>query len=172
MSELTNSEPAREPGSGHTIRLSERDAQEVRRLLRLLTTTNSTQSLWAQPTRASGPFHSDALLEIARVVVASRQSRKAYFASSIFGEPAWDMLLTLYVADREGMPVTVGRLAQLSDARLTTAIRWIEYLEQSGLIERRDHPHDARVVLIELTEQAIDKLETYFRDLLEVGLIP
>jgi DNA-binding MarR family transcriptional regulator len=110
------------------------------------------------------------MLDIARAVVISRQTRKEFFASSIFGEPAWDMLLTLYVADREGMPVTVGRLAQLSDARLTTAIRWIEYLEQSGLVERRDHPHDARVVLIELTEPAVEKIEAYFRALLDAGM--
>lgn len=81
------------------------------------------------------------------------------------------MLLTLYVGEREGMRLTVSRLAELSDARLTTAIRWIDYLEQGGLIVRGEHPNDARVVLIELTAQATEKMESYFRMLLQAGYV-
>ena len=83
----------------------------------------------------------------------------------MFGEPAWDMMLALYVAEQEGGRLTVSRLAKLSEAPLTTAIRWIDYLDQARLISRRTHPTDARVVIIELTETARDKLETYLEAL-------
>lgn len=151
------------------VEISEDDVRQLRRLLDLFPLHEKEQAIVREPASAPGRSAAESLqggtaFALARAVLTARQTRKSVFASAIFGEPAWNMLLSLYVHGR-GERLTVTRLAQLSDAPLTTAIRWIEYLDQSRLLARRQHPNDARVVLVELTEQAQSKLELYFEKL-------
>ena len=110
--------------------------------------------------------------DAARALMLARQGRGAIFASAMFGEPAWDMLIALYLAEFDQVRITVTGLAERSGAALTTAIRWLDYLEQTQLVERRAHPTDRRVIFVELSEDARSKLRTYFRALVEAGHVP
>lgn len=144
----------------HRGRASNLSAEDLRLLRRLLDRVALDEQRSKTERRADLP-NGHAAFALARAILAARDTRKSEFASAIFGEPAWDMLLNLFVhRDRE--PLTVTRLAQLSQTPLTTAIRWIEYLEQSRLIARHQHPNDARIVLVELTDQARLRLVSYF----------
>lgn len=81
----------------------------------------------------------------------------------MFGEPAWEMLLALYVA--EGGPrQTVSCLAKLSGAPKATALRWMDYLSQAKLIRRDLHPTDKRVVFVELTDHGRSRVEAYLSE--------
>jgi DNA-binding MarR family transcriptional regulator len=86
----------------------------------------------------------------------------------MFGEPAWDMLLVLYARGDETR-LTVGRLAQLSGTRPTTALRWLEFLIREELVFRRPNLRDARSELIELTEKGRSKMKEYLSDTLGFG---
>lgn len=175
MSDLANDGLAIRPRRRRFVELSDSDARQLQRLLRLLSEAQEEGS-WTGvyehgQERATNPLVASHGHSVARAILLSRQARKAVFASSIFGEPAWDMLLTLYVAEQEGLRLTVTRLAEQSDAPLTTAIRWIDYLDQSKLVTRRPHVHDGRVVLVELTDAARAKLESYFRTIFDAGYV-
>lgn len=111
----------------------------------------------------------DSLREVlahrAKTALLNRKRRRKLFESSMFGEPAWDMLLILYVNDWAGARQTIARLTETADVTGTTALRWIEYLEQENLIVRGEHPTDRRAVLIHLTEEAREALDKYFSEL-------
>ena len=80
-----------------------------------------------------------------------RRARDRYLPKELTGEPAWDILLALYAEEPAKLPVS--SLCFGSGAPQTTALRWIGVLGKSGLIERTQHPRDASVLLLSLTEQ-------------------
>jgi len=97
-------------------------------------------------------------VERARIILNSRRLRAKFFSPSMFGEPAWDILLVLYV---EQGRQTIGNLTKAIATPLTTTTRWIEYLEKKLLIEREPHPNDKRVVFIKLVEKGRKLLDDY-----------
>lgn len=93
----------------------------------------------------------------------ARQLRASIFRQPIFGEPAWDMLIALYLADIEGRRVTASGLADWAQCPKTTALRWQHMLEDRQLITRAANPVDARMQFISLTELGRDALNEFFR---------
>lgn len=126
--------------------LSAADMREIDRLLRLL--------------QAQRPSEREQLIEHARLVITERRRRAKVLGKSMFGEPAWEMLLHLYVAD--AMSLTIGKLVDLLGEPRTTVLRWLAYLEEKRLVGRRDDPDDRRVVWIGLLERGQELLDEYF----------
>lgn len=96
----------------------------------------------------------------ARNVLKLRRARERLLGQSLFGEPAWDILLELFVAHCDGKPVTVSAIAQASAAPTTTGLRYIALLVDAGLAERSKADHDRRTVLVALTAKGLAAMET------------
>lgn len=107
------------------------------------------------------------MFALARSKIKARDLRYRHLPKSMFGEPAWDMLLSLYVTFRSHARQTVSNLCVSSASPATTALRWIDYLERQEFVTRRNNPLDLRVVFIELTAKGRDAVEAYLADLLE-----
>jgi DNA-binding MarR family transcriptional regulator len=103
-------------------------------------------------------------IEIARAILEDRERRARIFNAGMFGEPAWELLLHLYVTDQDGPRMTIGRLIESSDCPQTTALRWLHYLQDQGLIEKREHPGDARTAFVTLTNKAREALDLYLSE--------
>jgi hypothetical protein len=117
------------------------------------------------PSQASRPFSGDqaGALAMARWEYNRRRNRARFFADDrLFGEPAWDILLDLFIAGREGKRVPVTSACIGAAVPTTTALRWLTLLEQRGLVQRDDDPTDARRALVYLTNDAIARMEHYF----------
>lgn len=111
------------------------------------------------------PFDQEKLIGRVRQSYIDRRKRIIYFGDWMFGEPAWDILLVLYI-DSKLQRCTVGRLTELAGAALTTIIRWIEALEKRGFVRRTPHPNDRRSSFIELTSKGEEALNSYFSETL------
>lgn len=79
----------------------------------------------------------------------------------LFGEPAWDMLLDLAMAEGTGKPVSVTALCIGSQVAPTTALRWIKILEDRELIVRRPDPLDHRRSFLGLSDHGRAKLRRF-----------
>ncbi len=88
---------------------------------------------------------------LARIILKSRQRRAAGFPGVAFGEPGWDMILQLYIADCVGQPIDVTGLCGSAGVPKTTALRHLDQLERLQLVERRDDDTDGRRIFVELT---------------------
>ena len=88
--------------------------------------------------------------------------RNRFFDSTLFADPAWDMLLDLMAARLEGEDVSVSSLSIAASVPSTTALRWIRTMTDLGLFERRADPMDGRRVYINLTDAAANALAGYF----------
>jgi DNA-binding MarR family transcriptional regulator len=137
------------------IRISDEDFASIERVLAKIVEAKAENS-----EKALG---SDRLQRVARVLLAIRRRRSDYLHAAMFGEPAYDMLIGLYVAKNSGEPVTVARLSEIAGVPLSSAARWLEYLAAKRLVSREPHPNDRRALLIQLTEQGRQALEGLFR---------
>lgn len=102
-------------------------------------------------------------LALARQAYALRRRRAAIFGNpELFGEPAWDILLDLYIAHAEGKPVSVSSACIGSAAPPTTGLRWLGVLADEGLVVRENDADDNRRVLVRLTRTGITAMEHFF----------
>jgi len=100
-----------------------------------------------------------------REILKARRARAKFFASSLFADPAWDMLLELYVAQLSQRRMTVSRLSEASGVPSTTALRWIETLVRHGLADTRNDPLDGRRVYISLSAEGCRAIQDYLDSL-------
>ena len=91
------------------------------------------------------------LVQLARWEYEHRERRKRYFRPDLLGEPAWDMLLDLFLARADGLRLSVSSVCIGSRVPLTTALRWLAILEGEGLTCRKQDEADKRRSWIELT---------------------
>lgn len=114
------------------------------------------------------PMSSISALALARKTYALRRKRSAIFGNpDLFGEPAWDILLDLYIAQAEGKSVSVSSACIGSAAPATTGLRWLGVLADEGLILREADPADQRRVLVRLTGAGRAAMERYFQTVAE-----
>ncbi|MFL0356694.1 MarR family transcriptional regulator [Erythrobacter sp. GH1-10] len=108
--------------------------------------------------------------KMARSIYRLRRERAVLFGNSeLFGEPAWDILLDLYIAYAERKQVSVSSACIGSAAPPTTGLRWLGVLAGEGLVVREHDPQDQRRVLVRLSETGIAAMERFFKS---VGHIP
>ena len=173
---MPNAKPFIEPPADKEVSLSARDAREVGRLLAHLVpkhmrTPSLERLLLAEDlftTQPSGVAEDPTnLINLATKIFTARRRRLRFFEEAMFGEPAWDMMLALYINSRSGEVFTVSRLLQFAASPPTSALRWLKYLEKSGLVSRESHPNDARSSLMRLTDQGLQALNSYLYETLK-----
>lgn len=98
-----------------------------------------------------------------------RRARLQSFSQSfaIFGEPGWDILLEIYLADTVGRAMCVGTACLAADVAQTTGLRWLAKLERIGLVTREDDPRDGRRGLVMLTPSGRAEMERYLARIAE-----
>jgi len=101
-------------------------------------------------------------LVVARAMLRMQRDRAKFLPGDLFCDPAWHMLLELYVLDALGRPISVSGLCAASEIPHTTALRWIGRLVDSQLIDRHPDLHDARRTWLKLTFKGRAQLEAYF----------
>jgi DNA-binding MarR family transcriptional regulator len=87
----------------------------------------------------------------ARQLLAAQKQRVQLLGDIPVGEPAWDILLELFVREADGQPASVSDACVASGAPTTTGLRYLAYLTQQGHVVREPDPADARRTLVHLT---------------------
>ena len=144
-----------------TINLSQTDLESVQRLL------TSLADVGSGGLEADGEAMQLRLVNIARTSLSVRRRRSDYLHRAMLGEPAYDMLLGLYVAEAEGESLTAARLADRAGVAPSSALRWIDYLAAKELIVREPHPSRKRASVLKLSCKGRAALEGIFRSMLE-----
>lgn len=113
-------------------------------------------------------------LAVARQIYKFRRKREERiaqaFGAGLFADPAWDILLDLYIHSAEGQKVSISSACLGSAAPETTALRYLGELERMGLVERHRHAADRRVQLICLTDAALalmDEMCVQFSEMMQ-----
>lgn len=83
---------------------------------------------------------------------ARRRRDMAAGLGGLFGEPAWDILLDVYIAQKSRREIQVSSVCIEAGVPSTTILRWLTRLEQEGLIYRAADNVDGRRRYVRLTE--------------------
>ena len=103
---------------------------------------------------------------LAKVIYNSRCGRVNFFKDSdLFGEPAWDIILDLFIREIEGKSTSITSACIGSGVATTTALRWIKILEVRDLIVRKVDPDDGRRSFITLTSHGMVSISNYLIDI-------
>lgn len=105
-------------------------------------------------------------------VYSIRRLRNRFFPEDLFAEPAWDILLLLYGVEQSQERLSVSAVCASVDAPQTTVLRWIDKLEQAGLLVRQKHPTDGRVSWLGLSTECVSRLDRFFDTALSVQVSP
>jgi len=155
-----DSEPAR-----RLVLLSGRDVEDAARLMRMLAESAEAELVGTSGGGRPQVLTRDDLVEAARTELARRSRRKRLFPDSIFGEPAWEMLLLLY-SEQQGTRFNIAQLSSKLKLPGTTTLRWLNYLEDQEMVDRDPNPVDQRTAFLRLTAKAIEALDLYFSETL------
>jgi DNA-binding MarR family transcriptional regulator len=109
-------------------------------------------------------FDEAKLAAIASSIYASRVRRTELFARSLFGEPAWDMLLILFIAKARGERLSTTDLSSRANTPHSTGLRWIGRLQKHGLLTRERDTADSRVMWVGLTVNGYSLMRRYVLD--------
>ena len=110
------------------------------------------------------PAGEEEAVEAARRIYRLRRRRDASFGPELFSDPAWDILLVLFIARREDRPLSISHTCHAAAAPRSTALRWIRQLEQEGLIIRQGDRADGRRAYLRLSSRAAKKMRSLLKE--------
>lgn len=140
--------------------LFEMDLREVQTLTRLL-----SKVIAGVGPHSGTPVSPERVQKVALAEAYYRFRRKREriadetFGKGLFVDPAWDILLDLYIQAGRGVDVNVSSACLASIAPPTTALRYIAELEGRGIISRTPTARDARLLIVQLTERGCAMVE-------------
>lgn len=91
-----------------------------------------------------------------------RQSRGDILPRELFSDPAWDILLDLFMRECRGQLTSVTSSCIASLVPPTTALRYLTLLENHELVYRVRSERDTRVWFIRLTNNGRTAMTRYF----------
>ena len=98
------------------------------------------------------PYSPKVLASFAAKMYRSRRQRDRLLPPSFFADPAWDMLLELFISKVEQKRISVTSLTIAAACPATTALRYLNLLEKTGFAFREDCELDLRVKYISLSD--------------------
>lgn len=100
------------------------------------------------------------LREIARSYRKNIRSRETLLPLGPPMNPAWLILLELYIHRGSHWDLSVTAIALAADIPPTTSLRWLGELEDRGLIDRKADQQDRRRSHVRLTQDGLVMVET------------
>lgn len=91
-------------------------------------------------------------------ILRFRDLRNEMFDDHLFADPAWDMMLEIFMCDLTQQRISVSAACAGSRVPATTGLRWAKLLEKRGILTRRNDPLDSRRVHLSLSEEAFTKM--------------
>jgi hypothetical protein len=111
------------------------------------------------PVQPSAPATTNALTAIAvkkaaDLIEITRRRSRLMSVANLFADPAWFIMLDLFVRQHSGLQTSVSSACHASFSPVTTALRHLAILTERNIIEREYDPVDQRRVFVKLTEEA------------------
>jgi DNA-binding MarR family transcriptional regulator len=106
-------------------------------------------------------------LNVAVAWMRARAKRDQAFGDDLFFDPAWSILLELYVHHRQRTAMSITSLCVAAKIPPSTGLRWIALLEKRGLVVREADPFDRRKSYATLTNDGLERVERALDDTME-----
>jgi len=141
--------------------VAERIEESARELVRVAVALRRATEIEAMRRLARDEFTEIASGTV-RAVIAVPHLRLQWFDPAL-GEAEWSILLEALAARLEGRTLGLSELGAAAGLAKTTALSAMNRLAARDLLVRRAHAEDKRIALIDLTDEAADRLRAYLR---------
>jgi DNA-binding MarR family transcriptional regulator len=101
--------------------------------------------------RTPSSMSDPAAVDTARRLYELRKDRDQLLGDALFSEPAWDILLDLFISDHDRRQLSVSAVCIGARAPSATALRYLTMLQDADLIERTRDERDGRRSHVQLT---------------------
>lgn len=107
-----------------------------------------------------------AITAAAKEISRARKDRVDYFdgMGCVFGEPMWDLMLELFIAEREDRRVSLARACVTANVPVSTAMRWLALMESEAILVREFDAKDCDRAFVRLHSTASRSMERYISD--------
>jgi hypothetical protein len=102
-----------------------------------------------------------ALAAFAENLYQERRRRTRFLPEHLFAEPAWDILLDLFVNGVRNRAISITSACIAGGIPATTGLRWLGVLEKEGLLVRETSGGDARVTWVRLSQDGMNIMRSY-----------
>ena len=106
------------------------------------------------------------LRAVAERLYLERRRRDEHFPPGLFGEPAWDLLLALYLAREDGRELSLAEAYDAGQVDASAGAAVLDKLVATGLAVRKVRGPEGRLSSVTLTEHGAERLSAYFIHLL------
>jgi hypothetical protein len=106
---------------------------------------------------------------VAEQLYQERRRRSRHFPPHLFAEPAWDILLDLFVNGVRNRTISITSACIAGGIPATTGLRWLGLLEKEGLLVRETSGDDARVTWVRLSDQGMNAVRGYLAEAPELA---
>lgn len=104
-----------------------------------------------------------AALANAEALVHRRLLRQQLIGSpELFGDPAWEMLVDLFIHECKGKDLCISSLCVTPSIPMSSALRLVQKLCDAGILRRVSDPFDRRRSIIRLEPEVFHRLRAYF----------
>ncbi|AUX69606.1 hypothetical protein CHX26_08960 [Porphyrobacter sp. HT-58-2] len=101
-------------------------------------------------------------VEAAQKALRDRQVRTDFVGNAeMFGEPAWDIMLDLFIRQAQDENVSIKAACMSPGAKSSTVLRWLNVLEMNDLVRCEADPSDSKRYLIRLTPAGYEGMLRY-----------
>lgn len=104
------------------------------------------------------------LIATAKALYRLRQRRDPVLGFEVCKEPHWDIVLDLFINRAVGRRVSITSACIASHRPVTTALRWLDYLEEKGVVQKVPCQLDNRKTYVELTLPTYAKMLVYLNE--------
>ncbi|AYJ85808.1 hypothetical protein D3Y57_07250 [Sphingomonas paeninsulae] len=128
--------------------LSSAELRDLRKLLDREKQRQSIANIGELSGRADGKVN---YANLAERIYRARRDRERVFDDSIFADPAWDLLLDLFIRSERNEQVSISSACHASSVPEATALRYLKVLTEKKYVERISHPNDRRSTTLRMT---------------------
>lgn len=114
------------------------------------------------PPSRSVPDTSVALANAETLVHRRLLRQQLIGASELFGDPAWEMLVDLFIHECKGKDLSISSLCVTPTIPMSSALRLAQKLCDAGILRRVADPFDGRRSIIKLEPEVFHRLHAYF----------
>lgn len=134
--------------------------EQIIREMRGSITSSTTSMIVSPPARSdenvSGVRRPDAALaRFARKIYLACRDREKGIKAGLLHDPAWDILLDLYIAHAQGQHISVTGAGLAGQVPESTALRWVSVLEKAGMLKRQADRNDKRRHFVLLSDSGL-----------------
>lgn len=132
---------------------------QLEKMLRAVDAEADDNDVQSTAPEASKLALSYAVKKAADLIEITKRRSRLVSVANLFADPAWFILLDLFVRQHSGLKTSVSSACHASFSPVTTALRHTAILTERKIIQRQFDPQDQRRVFLELTEQTSAEIQ-------------